>query len=50
MGFDGIEQQARGDVVMPEPLGDWTLVGCTVSPGFLFSSFEMAPAGWEPGA
>jgi uncharacterized protein len=33
-----------------EPLGDWTLVGCTVSPGFLFSSFEMAPAGWEPGA
>jgi predicted cupin superfamily sugar epimerase len=33
-----------------EPLGDWTLVGCTVSPGFLFSSFEMAPPGWEPGA
>lgn len=30
-------------------LGDWTLVGCTVAPGFRFSSFEMAPAGWEPG-
>ena len=28
--------------------GDWTLVGCTVSPGFLFSSFELAPPGWEP--
>ncbi|MGI9511761.1 MAG: cupin domain-containing protein, partial [Anderseniella sp.] len=31
-------------------LGDWTLVGCTVSPGFEFSGFEMAPAGWQPGA
>lgn len=30
-------------------LGDWTLVGCTVAPGFQFSSFELAPAGWEPG-
>ncbi|MDP1731951.1 MAG: cupin domain-containing protein [Devosia sp.] len=30
-------------------LGDWTLVGCTVAPGFLFSGFEMAPKGWEPG-
>ena len=31
------------------PLGAWTLVGCTVSPGFEFASFEIAPAGWEPG-
>jgi predicted cupin superfamily sugar epimerase len=30
-------------------LGDWTLVGCTVSPGFDFAGFEMAPAGWSPG-
>ncbi len=30
-------------------LGDWTLVGCTVSPGFEFDGFEMAPDGWEPG-
>ncbi len=30
-------------------LGDWTLVGCTVAPGFEFASFELAPAGWEPG-
>jgi predicted cupin superfamily sugar epimerase len=29
-------------------LGDWTLVGCTVTPAFEFASFEMAPAGWEP--
>ncbi len=31
-----------------ESLGDWTLVGCTVSPGFVFESFEMAPPGWAP--
>lgn len=29
-------------------LGDWTLVGCTVSPGFDFAGFELAPAGWSP--
>ncbi|MBI1360858.1 MAG: cupin [Alphaproteobacteria bacterium] len=28
--------------------GAWTLVGCTVSPGFDFSGFEMAPPGWAP--
>jgi predicted cupin superfamily sugar epimerase len=26
---------------MAEPLGDWTLVGCTVAPGFDFASFEL---------
>lgn len=30
-------------------LGDWTLVGCTVSPGFEFAQFELAEPGWEPG-
>jgi predicted cupin superfamily sugar epimerase len=30
------------------PLGDWTLVGCTVSPAFEFERFEMAPEGWSP--
>lgn len=30
-------------------LGDWTLVGCTVAPGFDFAGFEMAPEGWSPG-
>jgi predicted cupin superfamily sugar epimerase len=35
-------QQARS-------LGDWTLCGCTVAPGFEFSGFEMAPPGFAPG-
>jgi len=34
-------QQARS-------LGAWTLVGCTVAPGFRFESFEMAPEGGKP--
>lgn len=29
-------------------LGDHTLVGCTVSPGFEFATFELAPPGWQP--
>lgn len=29
--------------------GEWTLVGCTVSPAFEFSGFEMAPPDWSPG-
>lgn len=37
----GVWQMARS-------LGDWTLVGCTVAPGFEFTGFEMAPAGWAP--
>jgi predicted cupin superfamily sugar epimerase len=32
-----------------ESRGDWTLVGCTVAPGFVFERFELAPAGWRPG-
>jgi len=31
-----------------ESIGDWTLVGCTVAPGFEFAAFELAPKGWEP--
>ncbi len=45
----------RPQIVVParqwqsaQSLGDWTLVGCTVSPGFEFSGFEMAPVGWRP--
>jgi predicted cupin superfamily sugar epimerase len=38
----GVWQSAR-------PLGGWVLVGCTVAPGFEFSSFEMAPPEWSPG-
>lgn len=29
-------------------LGAWTLVGCTVAPGFAFAGFELAPPGWRP--
>ena len=33
-----------------ESTGDWTLVGCTVAPGFDFAKFELAPKGWTPTA
>jgi len=29
-------------------LGAWTLVGCTVAPGFLFEKFELAAEGFAP--
>lgn len=32
-----------------QSVGDWTLVGCTVAPGFRFEGFELAPKDWEPG-
>ena len=31
-------------------LGAWTLVGCTVAPGFLFERFEIAAEGSGPNA
>jgi predicted cupin superfamily sugar epimerase len=31
-----------------ETLGDWTLVGCTVAPGFEWAGFEMASKDWTP--
>lgn len=45
----------RPQVIVPaghwqtaESLGEWTLCGCTVAPGFEFATFEMAPADWRP--
>lgn len=32
-----------------ETCGAWTLVSCTVAPGFLFENFELAAQGWAPG-
>jgi predicted cupin superfamily sugar epimerase len=32
-----------------ESTGEWTLVGCSVAPGFEFAKFELAPKHWEPG-
>jgi uncharacterized protein len=31
-----------------ESFGDWTLVGCTVAPGFTFDGLDLAPAHWSP--
>jgi predicted cupin superfamily sugar epimerase len=46
----------RPQVVVPphawqcaKTLGDYTLVSCTVAPGFDFAGFTLAPPGWEPG-
>jgi hypothetical protein len=30
-------------------LGEWSLAGCIVVPGFTFEGFELAPEGWRPG-
>jgi uncharacterized protein len=55
LGLDFMNGQ-RPQLVVPAAqwqsatsLGAWTLAGCTVSPGFEFSGFEMADKGWEPG-
>ena len=37
-----------GDWQSARTIGDWTLVGCTVSPGFEFDRFELAPPDWAP--
>ena len=31
-----------------QSLGEWTLLGCIVAPGFDFKGFELAPKGWAP--
>ena len=45
----------RPQIVVPErawqrakTLGDYTLAGCTVAPGFDFDKFELAAEGFEP--
>ncbi len=38
----------RGAWQAARSLGDYTLVGCTVAPGFEFAGFELAPEGWAP--
>lgn len=39
----------KGHWQSAQSAGDWTLVGCTVVPGFEFAGFEMAPKDWAPG-
>jgi hypothetical protein len=54
LGPDVEEAQAPQVVVPPgtwqsaRSLGEYTLVGCTVAPGFDFAHFEMALDGFEP--
>jgi predicted cupin superfamily sugar epimerase len=54
LGANIDEAQAPQVVVPPNAwqaarsLGDYTLVGCTVAPGFEFAHFEMAPDGFAP--
>jgi uncharacterized protein len=54
LGAD-IARGQRPQIIVPanhwqsaRSLGAWTLVGCTVAPGFDFTSFEMAAPDWEP--
>jgi predicted cupin superfamily sugar epimerase len=54
LGSDIDEAQVPQLVVPPnvwqaaKSLGDYTLVGCTVAPGFDFAHFELAPDGFTP--
>jgi predicted cupin superfamily sugar epimerase len=55
LGID-FRHKEKPQIVVPrscwqsaESLGAWTLVGCTVAPGFEFAGFEMAPSGFSPG-
>jgi predicted cupin superfamily sugar epimerase len=41
---------AAGHWQAAESIGEWTLVGCTVAPGFEFAKFEIAPEDWSPRA
>ncbi len=50
-----ISKGDRPQVVVPRhawqsavSTGAWTLVGCTVAPGFRFSGFELAASDWAP--
>ncbi len=54
LGADIDEAQAP-QIVVPagawqsaRSLGEYTLVGCTVAPGFAFERFELAPDRFEP--
>jgi uncharacterized protein len=51
-----IASDQRPQIVVPpntwqsaKSLGAYTLVGCTVAPGFDFNTLELAPDGFEPG-
>jgi len=52
---DDLAHDQRPQAIVPagwwqqaQTQGPWTLVGCTVSPAFVFDRFEIAPPGWTP--
>ena len=53
LGDDIVAGQRPQHLIRPrewqaaESTGEWTLVGCTVAPGFEFAGFELAPAGFD---
>jgi len=53
----GLDSGERPQAVVPaghwqraRSLAAWSLVGCTVAPGFVFDGFELAAQGFEPSA
>ena len=55
LGRDAVDNEAyhlivpKGTWFSMQSTGDWSLIGCTVSPAFEFDDFELAPKGWMPG-
>ena len=55
LGRNAVENEAyhlivpKGTWFSMQSTGDWSLIGCTVSPAFEFDDFELAPKGWMPG-
>ena len=53
LGADILGAEVAQAIVPPhwwqaaETTGDWSLVGCTVSPGFQFDGFELATPGFD---
>ena len=50
-----IENNEKLHIVVPlgswfsmESKGNFSLIGCTVSPGFNYNDFELAPPDWKP--
>lgn len=54
IGSDLVKGEQPQGIVPPgywqsaRSLGAWTLVSCTVAPGFLFEKFELAPPDFSP--
>lgn len=55
LGREGVDNEPY-QLIVPkdtwfsmQSAGDWSLIGCTVSPAFSFDDFELAPRDWMPG-